>query len=74
MGPMNSTKRSDGPSGQTSNLALELPDWSGMQDSTVRITAAAALRLCEEYPRLFPKAALQHAQNRPEKCVVEFVL
>jgi hypothetical protein len=29
--------------------SLEFPDWSGMDDSTSRITPEAALQLCEDY-------------------------
>jgi hypothetical protein len=67
-------QKSDEPVEATNSLDLELPDWSGMEDSDARITPAAALRLCENYPRLFPKAGSQHGKDRPEKCVVEFVL
>ncbi len=74
MAPMNSTKKSDEPVSAKTNLDLELPDWSGMLDCAGRITPAAALRLCEEYPRMFPQAAQHARENRPEKCIVEFVL
>jgi hypothetical protein len=53
---------------------LEFPDWSGMDDSTQRISADAAFQLCEQYPRWFPEQAKRWLAHRPEKCTVEFVL
>jgi hypothetical protein len=53
---------------------LEFPDWSGMDDSTNRISPEAALRLCEEYKPWLQEFARNSAYQRPEKCLVEFVL
>jgi hypothetical protein len=51
---------------------IQFPDWSGMDDSTNRISPEAALKLCEDYQARF--GALVNSQPRPEKCLVEFVL
>ncbi len=56
------------------NLDLDLPDWSGMDDSAGRITPEAAFRLCERYPALLRQARPGHLTRRPAKCLVEFVL
>ena len=53
---------------------LEFPGWSGMDDSTNRISLEAALRLCEEYKPWLQEFARNSAYQRPEKCLVEFVL
>ncbi len=53
---------------------LQLPDWSGMDDSPRRVTPEAALAYCELYAQWFPELVRKaQAQNRP-KCLVEFVL
>jgi len=70
----NSMKKSEEPAGVTSNLDLEFPDWSGMDDSSARITPEAAFRLCEHYPLLISKAGPKRPNDRPEKCMVKFVL
>ena len=67
-------KKSAEPAGATNNLDLEFPDWSGMDDSSVRITPEAAFRLCEHYPLLISRAGAKAPNDRPEKCVVEFLL
>ena len=53
---------------------LDLPDWSGMDDSTTRVQPAAAFQWCEEYPASFPDLAERWRAQRSEKCLVEFVL
>lgn len=53
---------------------LDLPDWSGMDDSTARIQPEAAFQLCEEYPAWFPGSVERWRVQRSEKCIVEFVL
>ncbi len=53
---------------------LELPDWSGMDDSTARVTVEAAFAYCEQYPQWFPEWTRQARAQRPPKCLVEFVL
>jgi hypothetical protein len=53
---------------------LEFPSWSGMDDSTNRISPEAALRLCEEYKPWLQEFAGNSAYQRPEKCRVDFVL
>ncbi len=67
-------KKSEEPAGAMSSLDLEFPDWSGMDDSSARITSEAAFRLCEHYPLLSAKAGPKGLNSRPEKCIVEFVL
>ncbi len=69
---LNSTKKSNAPSGKTDAQTLDLPDWSGMDTSTRRMTTEAAFALCEEYQRRYP-AEHQRVEQR-EKCLVEFVL
>jgi len=53
---------------------LDLPDWSGMDDSAARITPEAAFRLCERYPALLRQAGPGQLKDGREKCLVEFVL
>ena len=53
---------------------MELPDWSGMDDSSTRVGPDAAFQLCENYPEWFAGAAAQWRMQRPEKCLVEFTL
>ncbi len=60
------------PRNETVDLAF--PDWSGMDDSTDRVTPDAAFQLCEQYRALWPQLAEKWRQQRPEKCLVEFVL
>jgi hypothetical protein len=56
------------------SVALEFPDWTGMDDSTRRVSPETAFRLCEQYMEWFPELASQAKSQRPEKCIVEFVL
>ena len=74
MEPTNSTKKSEEPLVQKDSNDLEFPDWSGMDDSSARISAEAAFRLCEQYPALFFEQAAKLRDQAPEKCLVEFVL
>ena len=74
MEPRNSIKRLKTPAAPADNLDLELPDWSGMDDTSVRITPEAAFRLCEHYPLLARQARPASQNDRPPKCTVEFVL
>jgi hypothetical protein len=67
----NSTTKSNEPAGPSDHLELEFPDWTGMDDSSTRITPEAAFRLCELYPLLLPKS---DRDNGSKKCVVEFIL
>jgi hypothetical protein len=53
---------------------LELPDWSGMDSSTGRVTVDAAFELCEQYRGWFPELTEKWQLRRPEPCAVEFVL
>jgi hypothetical protein len=53
---------------------LDLPDWSGMDDSTQRVSPETAFKLCEQYPVLFPEQVKYRLLHPPEKCTVEFAL
>ena len=74
MEPPNFTKKSKEPAGRGDRIDLELPDWSGMDDSSVRISPEAAFQLCEQYPLLLRKNRAHVLDNRSEPCMVEFVL
>jgi hypothetical protein len=65
--------QSEEPVRPTENLDLEFPDWSGMDDSSARITPEAAFRLCELYPRLLGKPSGK-ADRRSKAPFPEFVL
>ena len=67
-------KKSGKPADQKSDLDLEFPDWSGMDDSPNRITPEAAFELSVQYPLLLSKAQLRELIQSREKCAVEFVL
>ncbi len=68
-------KKSEKRAGVTGNLDFELPDWTGMDDASPRISAEAAFELCENYPALAAsKARARRRNDRPPKCVVEFIL
>jgi hypothetical protein len=56
------------------HLDLDLPDWTGMDHTSARITPEAAFRLCEHYPSLFRTARPKTPADRAAKCTVEFVL
>ena len=44
-------KESDEPAQPAESMELAFPDWSGMEDSSARITPEAAFSLCELYPQ-----------------------
>lgn len=69
-------KKPDEPAARTESLDLEFPDWSGMDDSTARLTVDAAFQLCDQYATWFPEIVhlRRSPLNRPPKCCVEFVL
>jgi hypothetical protein len=67
-------KKSNAPAPKTESAELEFPDWSGMDDSTQRVSPDAAFQLCEQYPAWFPEQVKRWRSQRPEKCVVEFTL
>lgn len=67
-------KKSAEPASKTDLNDLELPDWSGMDESSTRISKEAALRLCEAYPQLAASAFGSKPMERPQPCPVEFVL
>jgi len=53
---------------------LEFPDLTGMDDTSQRVSPDAAFQLCEQYPQWFPDQVKRWRSQRPEKCIVEFVL
>lgn len=64
----------EGPARPAESLELDLPDWSGMDDSSARITPEAAFRLCELYPQLLANARKGNPEPRPRVSLPEFVL
>jgi hypothetical protein len=67
-------KKSVGSAATNPARDLELPDWSGMDDSLRSISPETAFRLCEAYPKSFPEQAKRWRAERPPKCTVEFIL
>ncbi len=67
-------KKLNEPVARVESAELELPDWSGMDDSSARVSPDAAFQLCEQYAAWFPEAARKWQAQRPEKCLVEFTL
>lgn len=55
-------------------LDVDLPDWSGADWSTRRISPEAAFRLCERYAREMPDVVKKLRAQRRTPCRVEFVL
>jgi len=55
-------------------VELELPDWSGMDDRSERLTVQSAFEFCEHYALWFPAVARQRLTERPPKCLEEFTL
>lgn len=66
-------RRSEEPAQPSESTDLDFPDWSGMDDSSSRITPEAAFRLCEMYPQLLATARKGNL-DRPKKSLTEFVL
>jgi hypothetical protein len=56
------------------DLDLELPDFTGMRDTSVFTSAEAAYRFSEEYLAMFPVAVENYRKQAKIKCEVEFVL
>jgi hypothetical protein len=67
-------KKSKKSAARTEAAELQLPDWSGMDDSSGRISVDAAFRFCEEYRILFPQLADPKTVFERRKCDAEFVL
>jgi hypothetical protein len=62
-------------SGNDNDAALELPDWSGMEDSGLKVDGSLAVRLCEEYYARLPDSARSYLEERRSRQVyTEFVL
>jgi hypothetical protein len=66
-------KKSDAPP-WTETTELEFPDWTGMDDSTCRVSVETAFELSEQYPAWFPSAVRRAQVQEREKCLVEFTL
>lgn len=64
-------KKSDEPPKTSDSIELEFPDWSGMDDTTSRLSVETAFRLCEEYAQRYPAF---RRQRDDDKCDVEFIL
>jgi hypothetical protein len=71
---MSFMKELEGPARPTESLELDFPDWSGMDDSSARITPEAAFRLCELYPQLLTNARKGNPEPRFKESLPEFVL
>ncbi len=67
-------KQSDDSAHRVNSGELEFPDWSGMDDSSARLSPQTAYVLSEQYGSWFPEAAAKWRSQRPDKCLVEFVL
>jgi hypothetical protein len=55
-------------------MDLEFPDWTGMDDSSVRITPEAAFQLCELYPQLLAHSRRGKHEPIIRESIPEFVL
>ncbi len=67
-------KESEGLARPAESIELDFPDWSGMDDSSARITPEAAFRLCELYPQLLANARKGNSETSFEDSLPEFVL
>jgi hypothetical protein len=67
-------KKSDAPAAKAESKEFEFPDFTGMDDTSQRVTPDTAFQLCEQYPAWFPDQVKRWRAQRPEKCVVEFTL
>lgn len=53
---------------------LDMPDWSGADDRSARVSPEAAFALCECYAAEMPAAVQRLRAQRRTPCPVEFVL
>ncbi len=67
-------KKSDESVVKVESGELKFPDWSGMDDTSARVSPDVAFQLCEQYAQWFPDTAAMGRERRPEKCLVEFTL
>jgi hypothetical protein len=70
----NSKGGSKRPAARNNPADPDLPDWSGMDDGSIRVTVAAAFELCEHYSAWFPLSPAQRQLRRRQKCLVESTL
>lgn len=68
---MKSSSDSHGP---TPLEALDLPDWSGADDRSARVSPEAAFALCERYAVEMAPTVQQLRAQRRTPCPVEFTL
>ena len=67
--------RNSNESARNDKVELDLPDWSGMEDSGLKVDRSLAVRLCEEYYARLPENARRYLQEeRNKQSYVEFVL
>ena len=74
MGRQNSMRKPETPARPADSLDLELPDWSGMDHSSARISPEAAFRLCEHYPSILQAIRVERPRDDAGSWTVEFVL
>jgi hypothetical protein len=71
---MNSMKKLEELAPPAESLELDFPDWSGMDDSSARISPEAAFRLCELYPQLLANVRKDNPEPTIKESIPEFVL
>jgi hypothetical protein len=67
-------KKSNEPLDQGNALDLEFPDWSGMEDSGMRVSPETAIALSEEYQERFAEIVSRFRKTSPPPCDVVFAL
>ncbi len=67
-------KKSDESVPERQDDGLEFPDWSGMDDSTRRLSVEGAFNLCEQYLVWYPEAARRSWLERRDQKRVVFTL
>lgn len=73
-GYLNCMKNSCDSSDKAQPETLDLPDWSGADDRSVRVSPKAAFALCERYAVEMPAMVQRWQAQRRTPCPVEFVL
>ncbi|PWU11047.1 MAG: hypothetical protein C5B50_24135 [Verrucomicrobia bacterium] len=62
-------------SSKDDGLGFDLPDWSGMADSGLKVDPSLAVQLCEEHYARLPEKARRYLQEmRCKRNYVEFSL
>lgn len=70
----NCMKNSSESNNAPSSADLDLPDWSGADWSSQRVSAETAFRLCERYAEEMPEVVKRLRANRRQPCSAEFEL